>query len=171
LAEGVDTDGKGGRPSLQRAPGGRLGVEQHRRAQRPDPGALGLQCLFGAGMDGQVQPDAEQLLLATGQAGGQVPGILGCHLDVGVTEASFGGVGPPARFEAGQLAAESFGGDVGRDRLDVHGDVETAGVGGERFEPAPGHLAGVAGDGEAGAPAVADPHRPGAHLDGVGAER
>ena len=123
------------------------------------------------GVDGEVEADPEQLLLAPGQAGGQLAGVLGGDLDVGIAEASFGGIGAAARFEAGQLAAQPVGGDVGRDGLDVHGHVEAAGVGGERLEPAVADLAGVADDGEAGAPAVPDPQGAGADLDGVGTER
>ncbi len=171
LAEGVDPDGQGGGPALQGAPGGRLGVEEHRVAHRPHPGAFGAEGLLAAGVDGEVEPDPEQLLLAPGQPGGQLPGVLGGDLDVGIAQASFGGIGPATGFEPGQLAAEAVGGDVGRDRLDVQGDVEAAGVGGERLEPAVADLAGVADDGEAGAPAVPDAHGPGADLDGVGTER
>ena len=149
LAEGVDADGQGGGPALQGAPGGRLGVEEHRGAHRPHPGALGVERLLAGGVDGEVEADPEQLLLAPGQAGGQLPGVVGGHLDVGIDQAALGGVGPAARFEAGQLAAQPVGGDVGRDGLDVHGDVEAAGVGGERLEPAVADLAGVADDGEA----------------------
>ena len=143
-------------------------IDAHTRAH---PGALGLERLLGSGVHGEVEPDPEQLLLAPGQAGRQVAGIGGGHLDLGIAQASLGGVGPAPRFEAGQLAAQAVGGDVGRDGLDVHGDVEAAGVGGERLEPAEAHLAGVADDGEAPAPAVPDPQRPGPDLDGVGAER
>ena len=171
LAERVDPDRQGGGPALQRAPGGRLGVEEHRGAHRAHPGALGLERPLGAGVDGEVEADPEQLLLAPGQAGGEVAGVLGGDLDVGVAQASLGRVGPAPRFEAGQLAAQAVGGDVGGDGLDVDGDVEAAGVGGERLEPAVADLARVADDGEAGAPAVPDPQRPGPDLDGVGTER
>lgn len=171
LAEGVNPDGQSGRPALQGAPGGRLGVEEHRVAHRPDPGALGAESLLAAGVDGEVEPDPKQLLLAPGQPGGQFSGVLGGDFDVGVAQTSFGGVGPAPGFETGQLAAEAVGGDVGREGLNVQGDVEAAGVGGEWLEPAVADLAGVADDGEAGAPAVPDMHGPRADLDGVGTER
>ena len=171
LAERVDPDRQSGGPALQHAPGGRLGVEKHRRAHRADSCALGLQLLFGAGVHGEVEADPEQLLLAPGQAGGEVAGVLGGDLDLGIAQASLGRVRSAPRFEAGQLAAQAFGGDVGGDGLDVDGDVEAAGVGGERLEPTARHLSRVARDGEAGAPTVSDPQRPRPDLEGVGAER
>ena len=171
LPEGVEADGQGGGPAGQHPPGGGLGVEQHRRAQRADPGALGLEVGFAAGVDSEVEADSEQALLASGQAGGQIAGVLGGYLDVGVGEAAFGGIGPTPRLQAGELAAQSVGRDVGGDRVDVHRHVEASGMGGERLQPPPGDLAGVADDGEAGAPAVPDPQRSGLDLDGVGPER
>ena len=99
------------RPALQGAPGGRLGVEQHRGAHRPHPGALGVERLLVAGVDGEVQPDPEQLLLAPGQPGGQLAGVVGGDLDLGIGQASLGGIGAPARIRAGPA-----GGAAGRRR-------------------------------------------------------
>ena len=111
----------------------------HTRRRAPSP----------SGVDGEIEPDPEQLLLAAGEAGGELTGIGGGDLDVGVDQPPFGGVGPPARFEAGHLSAQPVRGHTGRDRLDLHGDVEATGMGGERLQPAEPDLTGVADDGEA----------------------
>ncbi|MGH9093333.1 MAG: hypothetical protein ACRDZR_18425, partial [Acidimicrobiales bacterium] len=55
--------------------------------------------------------------------------------------------------------------------FDMHGDIEAAGVGGERLEPAVANLARVADDGETATPALPDAQVAGADLDGVGTER
>ena len=169
--QGIDAQGQRGDPPLQAPPGGGLGIEQHRGAQRSHPGALGVERCFARRMHRQVQPDPEQLLLAPGQTRRQLPGVEGRHLDLGIAKTPFGRIGPPARLEAGQLAPQPVGGDLGGDRLDVHRDVETTGMAGERLQPSERHLPRVADDGEAPAPAVADPERPGTDLDAVGTER
>ena len=171
LAEGVDPERQGGRPALQGPPGSGSGVEEHRRAQGPHPGALCLQGLLVCGMDGEDEADPEQLLLAPGEACGELPGVFGGDLDVGIGEPPLGRIRAPARLQAGELAPEALGGHLGGDRLYVHGDVEPAGVGTQRLQPAAPDLSGVAGDGEAAAPAVPDPKRPGVDLDRVGSER
>ena len=87
-------------------------------------GDLGGQVLLGAGVDGQVQAEAEQLALAAGQPVGQVAGVVGGGLGVRVVELAPVGAGAAAGFQPGALAAQPGGGDRGRDRLDVQGDVE-----------------------------------------------
>jgi len=122
-------------------------------------------------MDGEDEGDPEQLLLAPGEAGGELPGILGGDLDVRIREAAFGRIRAPVRLQAGQLAPEALGGHLGGDRVDVQRDVQAARVGTQRLQPAPPDLSRVAGDGEAPAPAVPDPKCPGVDLDRVRAER
>ena len=170
LPESVDPDRQGGGPALERAPGSGLGVEQHRGAECAHPSALGLERALARRVHGEVEPDSEQLLLPSRQAGGKVARVGGGHLDLGIGQAALGRVGPAPRFEAGELATQAVGCDLGRQRLDVHGHVEAARMRGERLEPPEAHLAGVAHDGEARAPAVPDPERPGQDLDAVGPE-
>ena len=113
---------------LQRAEGGRDGDQQQRRGQRPDRLDLGGQVLLAAGVDGQVQAEAEQLALAPGQPVGKVAGVVGGGLGVRVVQLPPVGAGAAAGFQAGALAAQPGGGDRDRDRLDVQGDVEAARV-------------------------------------------
>ena len=87
-------------------------------------GDLGGQVVLGAGVDGQVQAEAEQLALAAGQPVGQVAGVVGGGLGVRVVQLAPVGAGAAAGFQAGALAAQPGGGDRDRDRLDVQGDVE-----------------------------------------------
>jgi hypothetical protein len=108
-------------------------------------------------VDRQVQPDPEQLALPPGQAGGELTGICRGHVDLGVTEASFGRVGPSAGLEAGQLAAQALGGELGWDRLDVNGHVEATGVAGEGLQPSEADLPGIADNREAPAPPASHP--------------
>ncbi|HEY7142869.1 MAG TPA: hypothetical protein VH637_01360, partial [Streptosporangiaceae bacterium] len=60
----------------------------------------------------------------------------------GVVELAAAGAGAAPGFQPGALAAQPGGGDRGRDGLDVQGDVEAAGVGQQRFQPARGYLGG-----------------------------
>ena len=159
-------------PSPGGPPGGRLGVEEERRARAPGPGRTRPPGPLRWGVDGEVEADPEELLLAPGEAGGQLAGVLGRHLDLGVGKATPGGVGAPARLQACQLAAQPFGGDGGRDGLDVQGDVEAPGVGGERLEPARGRPRGGSRRRQKLAH-QSSPRRsePGPYLDGVWAGR
>ena len=127
---------------------------------------LGGQLVLGAGVDGQVQAEAEQLALAAGQPVGQVAGVVGGGLGVRVVQLAAVRAGAAAGFQAGALAAQPGGGHRGRDRLDVQGDVEAARVGQQRLQPPGADLGRVAGDGEGGGAVVPDPHVPGGDLDG-----
>ena len=122
-------------------------------------------------MHGEVEADSEQLLLPAGEPGGELHRVGGGDLDIGIDKPALGGIGPTPRLEAGELATQPLRGQVGGDRLDLHGDVEASRVGGEWLEPAVADLSRVADDAKAATPAVTDPQRPRADLDGVGAER
>jgi hypothetical protein len=150
---------------LQGAEGGRDGLQQQRFGQRPHRRNLGGQFLFRGGVDGQVEPGAEQAAVAAGDPVGQVAGVVGGGFGVGIVQAALSGVVAAARFEPGALLAQLGGGHGGRDWLDVHGDVEPAGVAGQRFQPARPDLGRVAGHREGRGPPVPDPQMPGGDLD------
>ena len=80
-------------------------------------------------MDGEVQAEAEQLALAAGEPVRQVAGVVGGGLGVGVIELAAVGAGAAPGFQPGALAAQPRGGHGHRDRLDVQGHVQPAGVG------------------------------------------
>ena len=126
---------------------------------------LGGQVLLAAGVDGQVQAEPEQLALAPGQPVGQVAGVVGGGLGVGVIELAPVGAGAAPGFQPGALAAQPGGGDRDRDRLDVQGDVQPARVGQQRLQPARADLGRVAGDRQRGGPVVPGAHVPGGDLD------
>ena len=111
-------------------------TSSRRRGQRPHRLDLGGQFFLGAGVDGQVQAEPEQLALAPGEPVGQVAGVVGGGLGVRVVELAAVDAGAAAGFQAGALAAQPGGGDRDRDRLDVEGDVDAARVGQQRFQPA-----------------------------------
>ena len=123
----VGPGGQGRGPALQRAEGGRDGDQQQGRGQCPHRLGLGGQVLLRAGVDGQVQAEPEQLALAPGQPVGQVAGVVGGGLGVGVIELPAVGAGAAAGFQPGALAAQPGGGDRDRDRLDVQGDIQPPG--------------------------------------------
>jgi len=166
-AECVDADRQGGDPALQGAESGWGDVEQQRGDQGPHPGALGLQRVGVGGVHGEVEPEAEQLAFAAGEASGEVAGVGGGDVGLGVGEASLGGVEAPGRLQPGELAAQPVRRDLVGHRVDVQGDVDPPRVGEERGQPAEADLAGVAGDGEAAADAVAETEPSGPDLDGV----
>ena len=94
-----------GGPALQGPERGRDGDQQQRGGQRPDRGDLRGQFLLAAGVDGQVQAEAEQLALAAGQPVGQVAGVAGGGLGVGVIELAPVSGRSRARIPGGRAAA------------------------------------------------------------------
>ena len=153
-------------PPLQGAEGGRDGDQQQRRGQGADRLDLGGELVLGAGVDGQVQAEAEQLALAPGQPVGQLAGVGGGGLGVRVVQPSPVGAVAAAGLQPGALAAQPGRGHRGGDRLDVQRDVEAARVAQQRLQPARADLGGVAGDGQGGGPVVAGPDVPRGDLDG-----
>ena len=104
------------------------------------------------------------MALAAGEPVGQLAGVIGGGLGAGVIELAAAGARAAARFQPGTLAAQPRGGDRGRDRVDVQGDVEPAGVGDQRLQPARGDFGRVSGDGQGGGVVLANPHVPGGDL-------
>jgi len=154
---------------LQRPKRRRPQIHQQRGGQGAD--VLTRRVKLGAanGVDAQVQPDPEQLSLSAGEAFGQLAGI-GCGgVKLGVCQPALASVGAAAGLQAGELAAQPVGRQPGRDRVNVDGDVELAGKGQQRLEPARSDLAGIADDGERSADPGADGQRPGADLHRIGA--
>ena len=121
-----------------------------------------------AGPDGEVQAGAEQVPFAAGDPVGQVAGVVGGGLGVRVVQPAPGVVAAPGRFQPGALGAQPSGGHRRRDRLDVQADVEPAGVGGERLEPAGPDLGRVAGDRQGRRVPVPGADVPGADPDAAG---
>ena len=164
--QGVGAGRQGGDPALQGPEGGRGGDQQQRAGHRADRRDLLGEVVFGGGVDGQVQAEAEQLALAAGEPVGEVAGVGRGGFGVRVVELAAVGAGAAPRFQPGPLAAQPGGGGRGRgDRLDVQGDVEAAGVGQQRLQPAGGDFGGVAGDREGRGVVAADPQVPGGDLD------
>ena len=93
-------------------------------------------------------------------------GVVGGGLDGRVVEAAFVGVEAAGGFEAGALAFAQRRRQVAADRVDVQGDVDAARVGQQRVQPGGADLGRVAGDGERGAVAVADPDVSGGDVQG-----
>ena len=116
-------------------------------------------------MDGQVEAEAEQLALAAGEPVGQLAGVTRGGLGVWVVELAAVRGGAAPRFQAGPLAAQPVGCRGRGDWVDVQGDVEAAGVGQQRLQPAGGDVGGVAGDRQGRGVVVADPQVPGGDLD------
>ena len=157
--------GQGGDPALQGPEGGRGGDQQQRAGHRADRRDLLRQVVFAAGVDGQVQAEAEQLPLAAGEPVRQVPGVVCGGLGVRVVELAAVRAGAAPGFQPGPLAAQPVRRRGRGDRVDVQGDVEAAGVGQQRLQPAGGDLGRVAGDREGRGVVVADPQVPGGDLD------
>ena len=78
-----------------------------------------MKVVFGGGVDGQVQAEAEQVALTAGQPVGQLPGVVGGGLGIGVVELAAARARPAAGLQPGALPAQPRGGHRGRDRLDV----------------------------------------------------
>ncbi len=163
------------------SPSGRLDAASPRRPgsspgmQREELG--GAECaqpLGGLGqlrarshrLDGEVEPGAEEAALAAHEPVGEVVGVLGRGGDRKVVEAAALGLEPPGRLEAGALAAQARGGELGRERLDVQREVAGGAAGEERCEPAVADLARVAADREGLAQAPAEAHPVAAELEG-----
>ena len=72
---------------------------------------LGGELVLGAGVDGQVQAEAEQLALAPGQPVGQVAGVVGGGLGVRVVEPA-----PVGAVRGGRIPGGRAGGAAGRRR-------------------------------------------------------
>ena len=123
------------------------------------------------GVDGEVQPEAEQLALAAGDPGGQVVGVLGGGLDLRVEQPAVVGGVPAAGFQPGQLPLQPVRGGDRVDRLDVQRHVQPTGIGQQRRQPPGMDLAGIAGDRERGHPLGCDLQVPGPDLDRVRGER
>ena len=116
------------------------------------------------GVDGQVEAEAEQLALAAGEPVGQLAGITRGGFSVWVIELPAVRAGAAPRFQAGPLAAQPVGCRGWGDWVDVQGDVEAAGVGQQRLQPAGGDVGGVPGDRQGRGVVVADPQVPGGDL-------
>ena len=167
----VEAHREGGDPALQRAVGRVAGVEQQARAQRADRGDLVGELGGAAGMDGEVEPDPEQPSLAARDPRGEVVGVLGGRLDVRVVQLAVLGGGAAAALELRELGAQPARGGDRVDGFDVHGDVDAAGVGEQRVEPAGVHLTGEPDDGQGrGVLALTDLQVPGADDERVGHE-
>ena len=131
-------------------------MQEQRGAERPQPLRALVQLLAAAGTHRQVEAASEEAALAASEPGGQLLGVLGGRGDERVGQQAALAFEPAGRLEPGALAAQSLGGDDGRDRLDVQRDVGVAGGAQQWREPATGDLARVGDDGEGGQPALAD---------------
>ncbi len=133
-------------------------MKEQRGADRAQPLCAFLEFVAAACADREVEAAAEELALAARQPCREILGVFGrCgHGRIGQTAAL--GLEPPRRFKPRPLPAQPVGRERRRDRFDVQGDVGVAGGVQERREPAAAHFVRVAGDGEACAPTLADPH-------------
>ena len=62
------------------------------------------QVVFGGGVDGQVQAEAEQVALAAGEPVGQLAGVVSGGLGIGVVELAAARRPPGGRIPAGRAA-------------------------------------------------------------------
>ena len=102
-------------------------VQEQRGAERAQPLGPLVQLLAAAGADGEVEAASEEAALAAGEPGGQLLGVLGRRGDSRVGQQPALALEPARRLEPRALAAQPLGGERGRDRLDVQGDVGVAG--------------------------------------------
>jgi hypothetical protein len=78
---------------------------------------------------GEVEPEPVELALTAGDPRGEVVGVLGRGLHVGVDQPAVLVVVAPSTFQTGELLLQPVRGGDRVDRLHVHRDVQTAGVG------------------------------------------
>ena len=162
--EVVGAGREGGDPALQGPEGGRGGDQQQRAGDRADRRDLLRQLVFAAGVDGEVQAEAEQLPLTAGQPVRQVPRVICGGFGVRVIELPAVRPGAAPGFQPGPLPAQPVRRRGRGDGVDVQGDVEAAGVRQQRLQPPGSDLGGVAGDREGRGVVVADPQVPGGDL-------
>ena len=135
---------EGSDPALQRPEGGRGGDQQQRPGDRADRRDLLRQLVFAAGVDGEVQAEAEQLPLTARQPVRQFPRVLCGGFGGRVIELAAVRPGPAPGLDgpAGGAAARRDGRGDGS----MSGDVEAAGIDSSGSRPPGSNLGGIAGD-------------------------
>jgi hypothetical protein len=139
--------------------------------QGPQAGGVSVELSVIPAPHRHVQPHPEQPPLPPGQAGGEVGGVGGRRLHLGIDQASPLRVKEPGGLQARPLAPEPLRSHRWCDGLDVQGHLGSPWEGEEGLEPPGPHLPGIAGDGEAAADLLAHPQRARPYLQGVRAEQ